>query len=251
MTEVMFCGILCAFIVTAVSLAPTEGEPNLKTLTNIPSISYHSENILTIADCSFQYTEQPPHSLTCNPYTNETVQITITCKVVKLNDDLCCYIAWFAESAGTVRPLVFGHSISEGTNFVQSRLAITPNLGSKFCNKIKNGSKFWCQVVNTTGGAYQPLMKSNVFELMAPEDYNDQRCPTTVMETKTTCADVPTSSPTSSSTSQEFYSLSPFVAPSATQTLANIAMTSQPGVSSIEDMTTLFILPSQSGELVR
>ena len=36
--------------------------------------------------------------------------------------------------------------------------------------------KYWCQVINTTADPDQPLMRSNVFTLLAPGDYNGPTC---------------------------------------------------------------------------
>ena len=215
--------------------------------TNTPSIQYSYK-----ASCSFQYTEQPPHTLTCNPYTNETLAVNLRCTVKKQDGDLCCIIAWFSESAGTVRPLGLGHSSTKTTTTASSSLVITHSLGNEFCNKIGNGSSFWCQVVNTTGGVYQPLMTSNVFQLKAPEDYTNQPCTSgSAMETTNVCADLPASSPTTSATEEEFPSPSLSI---ALGTPENVDITSQTGVGACSTetyTTTVFVLPLQSGELLR
>ena len=36
--------------------------------------------------------------------------------------------------------------------------------------------KYWCQVINTTADPDQPLMRSNVFTLLAPGDYSNPTC---------------------------------------------------------------------------
>ena len=36
--------------------------------------------------------------------------------------------------------------------------------------------KYWCQVINTTADSDQPLMRSNVFTLLAPENYTQPTC---------------------------------------------------------------------------
>ena len=36
--------------------------------------------------------------------------------------------------------------------------------------------KYWCQVINTTADPDQPLMRSNVFTLLAPENYSGPTC---------------------------------------------------------------------------
>ena len=48
-----------------------------------------------------------------------------------------------------------------------------------FFNQQYNSSyigKYWCQVINTTADPDQPLMRSNVFTLLAPEDYTQPTC---------------------------------------------------------------------------
>ena len=53
--------------------------------------------------------------------------------------------------------------------------------------------KYWCQVINTTADPDQPLMRSNVFTLLAPENYTQPTCvnqSTTVLSVDNlTCAD--------------------------------------------------------------
>ena len=36
--------------------------------------------------------------------------------------------------------------------------------------------KYWCQVINTTADSYQPLMRSNVFTLLPPDNYTGLGC---------------------------------------------------------------------------
>ena len=46
---------------------------------------------------------------------------------------------------------------------------------TKFLNQPYSPSllgKYWCQVINTTADPDQPLMRSNVFTLVAPGDYS-------------------------------------------------------------------------------
>ena len=57
--------------------------------------------------------------------------------------------------------------------------------------------KYWCQVINTTADPDQPLMRSNVFTLLAPENYTGSTCSgASIIQTmaNTTCADLPTQS---------------------------------------------------------
>ena len=49
--------------------------------------------------------------------------------------------------------------------------------------------KYWCQVIiNTTADPDQPLMKSNVFTLLAPGDYSGPTCTGIQSVTNITCA---------------------------------------------------------------
>ena len=50
--------------------------------------------------------------------------------------------------------------------------------------------KYWCQVINTTGDPDQPLMRSNVFTLLAPGDYSGAPCSPLQTVDNTTCADL-------------------------------------------------------------
>ena len=67
-----------------------------------------------------------------------------------------------------------------------------------FFNQQYNPSylgKYWCQVINTTADPDQPLMRSNVFTLLAPENYTQPTCfnQSTTVQTvnNSTCADLP------------------------------------------------------------
>ena len=55
--------------------------------------------------------------------------------------------------------------------------------------------KYWCQVINTTADPYQPLMRSNVFTLLPPDNYNGPHCSSSSSSTQVidnvTCADLP------------------------------------------------------------
>ena len=54
--------------------------------------------------------------------------------------------------------------------------------------------KYWCQVINTTADPDQPLMRSNVFTLLAPGNYSGATCTTTTTQSQfvdnQTCADL-------------------------------------------------------------
>ena len=104
-------------------------------------------------------------------------------------------IRWFRENTtGTVEDLGLGDpNQSQGNMHWYSRYH-----DSDFFNQQYNPSylgKYWCQVINTTADPDQPLMRSNVFTLLAPENYTQPTCvnQSTVTQTMNniTCADLP------------------------------------------------------------
>ena len=102
-------------------------------------------------------------------------------------------IRWFRENTtGAVEDL--GHGDPEkilGTDWISRYHA------NDFVYQQYNPSylgKYWCQVINTTADSDQPLMRSNVFTLLAPEDYTQSTCfsQRTAIQTvdNSTCADL-------------------------------------------------------------
>ena len=68
---------------------------------------------------------------------------------------------------------------SDWSTNTQYRQYVTYVLIKDFFNQQYNSSyigKYWCQVINTTADPDQPLMRSNVFTLLAPEDYTQPTC---------------------------------------------------------------------------
>ena len=73
----------------------------------------------------------------------------------------------------------------------------------RFFNRAYNPSflgKYWCQVINTTADSDQPLMRSNVFTLLPPDNYTGQPCATSQFTSKTICADLTIETPSFLST---------------------------------------------------
>ena len=68
---------------------------------------------------------------------------------------------------------------------------------TKLFNQQYNPSfagKYWCQVINTTADPDQPLMRSNVFTLLPPDNYSRLLCPpSSIVQVidNVTCADLP------------------------------------------------------------
>ena len=84
-------------------------------------------------------------------------------------------IKWFRENTtGAVEDLGLGdpvneHGIDQLSTYHEAALLNQPYSPSLL-------GKYWCQVINTTADPDQPLMKSNVFTLLAPGSYNGLTC---------------------------------------------------------------------------
>ena len=103
-------------------------------------------------------------------------------------------IRWFRENTtGAVEDLGRGDPVGLLGSDWYSRYH-----GNDFFNQQYNPSylgKYWCQVINKTADPDQPLMRSNVFTLLAPENYTQPTCvnQSTTEQTvdNSTCADLP------------------------------------------------------------
>ena len=130
----------------------------------------------------------------CNPYDNNnniTIIVLVLECVVRIVDGISdeeFRIRWFhiENTTGALAELGLGHSSVQGNDWSSS---------STFSNQPYDPSllgKYWCQVFNTTADAEgQPLMRSNVFTLLAPGDYSGSTCTTVQEERNETCADLP------------------------------------------------------------
>ena len=143
----------------------------------------------------FEYIQQPPSTTLecCNPYQDGLIAIALECTVRHQTNEF--EIRWFRENTtGAVEDLGLGFpNRSQGSMHWFSRYH-----DSDFLNQQYNPSylgKYWCQVINTTADPDQPLMRSNVFTLLAPESYTQPTCvnQTAVLQTmeNITCADLP------------------------------------------------------------
>ena len=100
---------------------------------------------------------------------------------------------WFRENTtGVVEDLGRGDIDQALGNDWVSRYHNT-----KLFNQQYNPSfagKYWCQVINTTADPEQPLMRSNVFKLLPPDNYTEPLCsPSSSVQVieNVTCADLP------------------------------------------------------------
>ena len=143
----------------------------------------------------FEYTQQPPSTTLncCNPYLNGYITIVLDCIVRYQTSEF--EIRWFRENTcGAVEDLGHGHPNKSRDN----ELWFSRYHDKDFFNQQYNPSylgKYWCQVINTTADSDQPLMRSNVFTLLAPENYTQPTCvsqnTTTHTVEKLLCADLP------------------------------------------------------------
>ena len=104
-------------------------------------------------------------------------------------------IRWFRENAtGVVEDLGRGDP-----DVRQGNVWISRYHNTKLFNQQYNPSfagKYWCQVINTTADPDQPLMRSNVFTLLPPDNYTGPNCSPypSISFDNITCADLPVQS---------------------------------------------------------
>ena len=159
---------------------------------------------MVYTECRFEYRKQPPscallfNGEDCTPYnmprTSPDARIIISLECVvrrqsSINDSF--EIRWFRENTtGIVEDLGQGDpDMAQGNADWVSRYHNT-----KLFNQQYNSSfvgKYWCQVINTTTDPDQPLMRSNVFTLLPPENYSASHCSSVQVIDNITCADLP------------------------------------------------------------
>ena len=150
--------------------------------------------------CSFEYIRQPPSTTLdgCNPYStgSNTVIISLECfvriiRAIITTDEF--EVRWFRENTtGAAEDLGLGHPdqfLGNSTDFF-SRYHNTAFLNQPYSPSLLG--KYWCQVINTTADPDQPLMRSNVFTLLAPENYSGAPCTKNLIQfvDNRTCADL-------------------------------------------------------------
>ena len=142
----------------------------------------------------FDYIHQPPSNTLncCNPFLNGYITIVLECVVKYQTNEF--EIRWFRENTtGAVEDLGHGNPNRSQENIMRW---FSWYHEKDFFNQQYNPSylgKYWCQVINTTADPDQPLMRSNVFTLLAPENYTQPTCfnQSTAIQTvdNSTCAD--------------------------------------------------------------
>ena len=102
-------------------------------------------------------------------------------------------IKWFRENTtATVEDLGLGDPVTPlGDNRFLSEYHSTAFSNQPYSPSLLG--KYWCQVINTTADPDQPLMRSNVFTLLAPGDYSGSTCSSIRLQyhvvRNVTCAD--------------------------------------------------------------
>ena len=149
-------------------------------------------------------------------------------------------IRWFRENTtGAVEDLGIGDPIFHQGRDRTSRYHETALFNQPYSPSLLG--KYWCQVINTTADPDQPLMRSNVFILLAPGDYSGSICmgsSASVPEVANiTCADLPGNQPVQLTT--------PLVLTAQTLTsYATLSLTPTEPTLSIAATTTITSLPA-------
>ena len=124
-------------------------------------------------ECSFEYRRQPPSTTEndCRPY-DRGIMIALECVVRRMAGvNTTFMIRWFR---GAVEDLGLGDPIGQQSIDWVSRYHDTAFLNQPYSPSLLG--KYWCQVINTTADPEQPLMRSNMFTLLAPGNYSGSRC---------------------------------------------------------------------------
>ena len=102
-------------------------------------------------------------------------------------------IRWFRENTtGAVEDLGLGDPINQlGTDRI-SRYHDTAFINQPYSPSLLG--KYWCQMINKTADPDQPLMRSNVFTLLAPGNYCEKNCSGVQRVDNIACADQPSNS---------------------------------------------------------
>ena len=99
------------------------------------------------------------------------------------------------NTTGEVKKLTLNNQVCLHKNESEKSFTDCTSLYHLHVNNQQNNSsflgKYWCQVINTTADPDQPLMRSNVFTLLPPDNYNGSRCANNFqLIDNVTCADL-------------------------------------------------------------
>ena len=116
-------------------------------------------------DCIFEYTQQPPSCLSCNPYNNATsppqLQITLACGARRNDGDIhreTFDLRWLSNHS----PMMLNHTPDVRTLYFTNISVL-----------ITSPGQYWCQVLDYThGGPGHLLGRSNVAEVLSWKWYS-------------------------------------------------------------------------------
>ena len=153
--------------------------------TNAVENSLHYRYSLFEADdCIFVYTQQPPPSLSCNPYNNAysppKLQLTLACGAERKDDKMNQSkfdLQWFSNYSS--EPLEYDYDVHTPSN-------------TTILLSVTSPGQYWCQVLNYTDVSPGHLLgRSNVLEVLYFEQYPSMPMCTGIQSvTETKCADL-------------------------------------------------------------
>ena len=156
--------------------------------------------MIQAGECSIWYTRQPPSTTIqdCSPYDRfNGIKIRMECIIrIPKGTSIMLEIRWFMENTtGFVVNLGSGSFENTRTQINTMDVLVESRYhNTNFNNQQYNPSflgKYWCQVINTTADPDQPLMRSNVFTLLPPDNYTKPTClPSVQFINNVTCADL-------------------------------------------------------------
>ena len=131
---------------------------------------YKASFTFFLAECMYQYLEQPPVDIICDPYNSESTGLTLQCQVLADGPSSSYSVGWFyypTNHTGTTppRPLSVTSTIRDNVIAATSVVTITLTL-----RPLVDGSSpgfYYCQVLPDDQSETIP---SDNFTLYAPED---------------------------------------------------------------------------------
>ena len=149
--------------------------------------------LYSVGACTyFQYTQQPPSQLSCNPYDpfrGHVWRLRMSCRVERLSGESSFDVHWLQRD-------INGNITDHGrpNQFYESEVAERVLFGDHLINKPPSDAflgEYWCQVVNTTTpSAPVYLGVSNSIFIKNYTFYgNTSQCTTIMTQNEVKCAD--------------------------------------------------------------
>ena len=151
--------------------------------------------VYSVGACTyFQYTQQPPSQLSCNPYdpfARHVWRLRMSCRVERLSGESSFDVHWLQRDInGNIIDHKRPDMIIEGADGQSERV----QFGGHLINKPPSDAflgEYWCQVVNTTTPSAPVYL--GVSNSIFIENYtfygNTSRCITTMTQNEVKCAD--------------------------------------------------------------